>query len=65
MSDDETPRQLPERTARHRCVRCLREIDAAMYFENDFVCDACDEESERYPLRSTPKGETARPDEKP
>jgi hypothetical protein len=51
--DDETPRQLAERTGKHYCVRCLAEVTVDVYLRNDFLCDACAEKDE-YPLQSTP-----------
>jgi len=51
--DDETPRQLAERTGKHYCVRCLAEVADDVYLRNDFLCDACAERDE-YPLQSTP-----------
>ena len=53
MHDEPTPRQLDERTGRHRCVRCLAEVPAEEYLRNDHICDACAEDDE-YPLKSTP-----------
>jgi hypothetical protein len=50
---DGTPRQLNERTGRHRCVKCLAETPDAQYFRNDHICDRCAAEDE-YPLQSTP-----------
>ena len=41
MQDEETPRQLPERTGRHRCINCLADVSDEEYFRNDFFCDAC------------------------
>ena len=38
---DEIPRKLYERTGRHWCVRCLKEVSVEEYFRNDFACDAC------------------------
>ena len=52
--DDETPRQLAERTGKHYCVRCLAEVTVDVYLRNDFLCDAC-ASSEEFPLRSTPE----------
>lgn len=54
---DPTPRQLPERTGRHLCVKCLAAIPLDEYLRNDHICDACAARDE-YPLASTP-------DEKP
>ena len=39
--DEEPPRRLKERTEKHHCVRCLREVDKDEYLENDFLCDEC------------------------
>jgi hypothetical protein len=52
--DDPTPRKLTERTGRHLCLRCLREVPADEYFRNDQICDACAAKDE-YPLKSTPE----------
>ena len=57
MTDEGTPRQLPERTGKHFCVKCLAPIPLDEYLRNDHICDACSEQDE-YPLASTP-------DEKP
>ncbi|HYM61901.1 MAG TPA: hypothetical protein VEZ11_13540 [Thermoanaerobaculia bacterium] len=50
---DEIPRNLPERTGRHVCVKCLAEVTAAEYLQNDYLCENCVAEDE-YPLASTP-----------
>jgi hypothetical protein len=39
--DEEPPRRLKERTEKHYCVRCLREVEKDEYLENDFLCDEC------------------------
>ena len=39
--DEETPRQLDERSGLHHCVRCLAEVPSDQYFANDFFCDRC------------------------
>jgi CRISPR/Cas system-associated protein Cas10 (large subunit of type III CRISPR-Cas system) len=52
--DDSTPRQLNERTGKHYCIVCLREVATEEYFRNDQICDACAEKDE-YPLASTPE----------
>ena len=52
--DDQTPRQLEERTEKHFCVKCLSEIPSEEYLRNDFLCDKCAEVLE-YPLKSTPE----------
>ncbi|MGZ7031556.1 MAG: hypothetical protein ACXVIJ_06235 [Thermoanaerobaculia bacterium] len=54
MQDDETPRLLPERTGKHRCIVCLKDVAEEEYFRNDFLCDACVERDE-FPLQSTPE----------
>jgi hypothetical protein len=41
VQDEPTPRNLPERTGKHYCVRCLAEVPADEYFRNDFLCDKC------------------------
>ncbi|HKB81371.1 MAG TPA: hypothetical protein VKH35_16805 [Thermoanaerobaculia bacterium] len=41
MDPDVIPRKLNERSERHRCIRCLREVEQEEYFHNDFVCDEC------------------------
>ena len=51
--DDALPRQLKERTEKHRCIKCLSEVPRDEYLRNDFLCDKCAEE-ELYPLQSTP-----------
>ncbi len=53
MLDEPTPRELPERTGKHFCVRCLSEVPADEYFRNDYLCDVC-ANSDEYPLQSTP-----------
>jgi len=54
MHDEPPPRELPERTGRHVCVKCLAVIPAGEYFRNDHICDRCNEQDE-YPLASTPE----------
>jgi hypothetical protein len=54
MYEDGTPRELPERTGRHVCVRCLAEVTSEVYLRNDHICEACTEREE-YPLASTPE----------
>jgi len=41
MDPESVPRQLREKSEKHYCVRCLREVPRDEYFENDFLCDAC------------------------
>ena len=54
MHDHPPPRDLPERTGRHVCVRCLAEIPTEEYMRNDHICDSC-AASQEYPLASTPE----------
>ena len=56
MSEDEgTPRKLPERTGKHRCIKCLADVPADEYLRNDHLCDACAQEQDKYPLATTPE----------
>ncbi|HVT04141.1 MAG TPA: hypothetical protein VHL58_12305 [Thermoanaerobaculia bacterium] len=57
MNDEEIPRELPERTGRHRCTRCLAEVAISTYLANDHLCDDCTAIATQYPLASTPHGE--------
>ena len=41
MEPDAVPKQLKEKSEKHYCVRCLREVANDEYFDNDFLCDAC------------------------
>jgi len=34
-------RQMEERTGKHRCVLCGREVETEEYFRNDTCCDGC------------------------
>ena len=45
--DDPTPRQLNNRTGKHKCIRCLAEVPEEIYFANDQVCDECAEKFEK------------------
>jgi len=51
---DDSLRNLPERTGKHRCIRCLAETQAEEYMRNDHLCDACAADGD-YPLASTPE----------
>jgi len=51
---ENAPRSLPERTGKHRCIRCLAETPADEYMRNDHLCDACAADGD-YPLASTPE----------
>ena len=44
---DETPRNLRERTGKHKCIRCLAEVPDDVYFANDQVCDECADRFEK------------------
>jgi hypothetical protein len=54
VNDEPIPRNLPERTGRHYCIKCLIEVPADEYLRNDHLCDSCSQ-SENYPLQSTPE----------
>jgi len=41
MLDEQTPRDLAERTGKHRCIRCLADVPGDEYFANDHLCDSC------------------------
>ena len=41
MEADSVPRQLREKSEKHYCVKCLREVERDEYLENDFLCDQC------------------------
>jgi len=41
MDPEALPRQLKEKSEKHYCVRCLREVERDEYFDNDFLCDSC------------------------
>jgi hypothetical protein len=58
MIDDSQRHTMSERTGKHVCVRCLREVDAEEYFRNDHLCDRCAADGD-YPLASTPTPTTA------
>ncbi|HYS56234.1 MAG TPA: hypothetical protein VER58_20945 [Thermoanaerobaculia bacterium] len=53
--DDAPPRQLKERTEKHRCIKCLSEVPREEYLRNDFLCDNCAQAEDDFPLQSTPK----------
>jgi hypothetical protein len=38
---EETPRNLQERTGRHVCTHCLTLVSAEEFFRNDHLCDRC------------------------
>ena len=41
MNDDRPRRPLNERTGKHYCIECLKEVPADDYFRNDHVCNEC------------------------
>ena len=45
-----------ERSGRHFCASCFKEMSAEEYFAGDFYCVDCAEKADRgeYPLASTP-----------
>ena len=45
--DEAIPKNLRERTGKHRCIRCLAETPDAEYFANDQTCDQCAEKFEK------------------
>gem|GEM_PF-652104 len=51
---DDPPRNMNERTGKHRCIRCLADVGAEEYFGNDHLCDKCAADGD-YPLASTPE----------
>ena len=55
--DEPTPRNLPERTHKHKCIRCLAEIADDVYLANDQVCDEC---AEKFESELNPKDEGGR-----
>jgi hypothetical protein len=62
MLPDPPSRELPERTGKHFCVRCLAVVPPEEYLRNDYLCDEC-AVSDEYPLASTPEPKT--PESKP
>jgi len=54
---DEIPRKLYERTGRHYCIRCLKEVSAEEYFRNDFVCEACGPEAQSSNVPGSKEGD--------
>jgi hypothetical protein len=61
MSLETPPRKQPERTGRHFCSHCLKEISSDEYFRGDFYCQECAENDQAFPLATTPD---AKSDEK-
>ena len=41
MEPDAVPKQLKEKSEKHYCVSCLREVAKDEYLANDFLCDSC------------------------
>jgi hypothetical protein len=48
---EETPRNLPERTGRHVCTQCLAVVRAEELLRNDHLCDRC-AGADQYPAAS-------------
>ena len=46
VHDDRLRRTLKERTGKHYCIECLKEVPAEEYFGNDHVCDDCGRKKE-------------------
>lgn len=55
MSQDEIAKLLRERTGRHICIGCLKDIAADEFFRNDHMCDTCSSGDRSYPLASSPE----------
>lgn len=49
--DATTPRKLNERTEKHKCIKCLREVPSEEYFSNDFLCNECAEKDQKDEVR--------------
>lgn len=49
LNDDRPHRPLKERTGKHTCIECLREVPADEYFRNDHVCNDCGAKKEEAP----------------
>ena len=49
VHDDRPRRPLKERTGKHYCIECLKEVPAEDYFRNDHVCQECGEKKEKKP----------------
>jgi len=47
VNDERPRRKLNERTGKHYCIECLKEVPAEEYFRNDHVCDDCGEKKEQ------------------
>jgi rRNA maturation endonuclease Nob1 len=46
VNDDRPRRKLNERTGKHLCIECLKEVPADEYLRNDHVCDDCGRKKE-------------------
>jgi hypothetical protein len=64
MIDDEVPRKRSERTGRHFCTSCLKELAAEEYFAGDFYCADCAAKSDHYPLATTPEAKGGKPEKR-
>lgn len=38
---------LKERTGKHYCIECLKEVPGEDYFRNDHLCNECAEKKEK------------------
>jgi len=52
--DEEIPRNLSERTGRHFCTQCLREVSGEVFARYDHLCEECAAAVEEFPNASTP-----------
>jgi len=46
VHDDRPRRILNERTGKHLCIECLKDVPAEDYFRNDHVCNDCGRKKE-------------------
>ena len=57
MKEDRHYRPLPkERTGKHYCIECLKEVPAEDYFRNDHVCNECGEKKEQQQADDADRG---------
>lgn len=54
VDQERVPRGMPERTGRHYCAGCLREIPAEEFLSGDHYCRDCAASADDYPLATTP-----------
>lgn len=54
--NDDRPRVPPkERTGKHICIECLKEVPADDYFRNDHVCNECGQKKEEQKQDDSPR----------